>query len=62
MSSDEEKTNQQYASLRVKEENIDAMTIVTPGAFTEQAAGIAPDLDVVHQRSGLAVGVRGGQA
>ncbi|WP_246982081.1 restriction endonuclease [Halorientalis marina] len=38
---------QQYASLRLQEENVDQVTIVTTGTFSTQAEALAPDLDVL---------------
>jgi restriction system protein len=38
---------QQYASLRLQEENVDGVTIVTTGTFSNQARELAPDLDVL---------------
>jgi restriction system protein len=38
---------QQYASLRLQEENVDQVTIVTTGEFSSQAQELAPDLDVI---------------
>jgi len=38
---------QQYASLRLQEDNVDQVTIVTTGGFSRQAEDLAPDLDVV---------------
>lgn len=37
---------QQYASLRLQEDGVDTVTIVTTGAFSAQAEDMAPDLDV----------------
>ena len=37
---------QQYASLRLQEESVDQVTIVTTGEFSRQAEQLAPDLDV----------------
>jgi len=37
---------QQYASLRLQEDAVDTVTIVTTGEFSRQAADMAPDLDV----------------
>ncbi|AUV80258.1 restriction endonuclease [Salinigranum rubrum] len=38
---------QQYASLRLQEDGVDTVTIVTTGTFTEQAEDMAPDLGVI---------------
>ena len=38
---------QQYAALRLQEENVDGVTIVTTGEFSNQAEEMAPDLDVL---------------
>lgn len=38
---------QQYASLRLQEDNVDVVTIVTTGEFSRQAEELAPDLDVI---------------
>lgn len=38
---------QQYASLRIQEDGVDTVTIVTTGSFSRQAEDLAPDLDVV---------------
>lgn len=38
---------QQYASLRLQEESVDGVTIVTTGSFSRQAQDLAPDLDVL---------------
>jgi len=38
---------QQYASLRLQEDDVDTVTIVTTGGFSRQAEDMAPDLDVV---------------
>ena len=38
---------QQYASLRIQEDGVDQVTIVTTGEFTRQAEDLAPDLDVI---------------
>lgn len=38
---------QQYASLRLQEEHVDQVTIVTTGDFSAQAEEMAPDLDVI---------------
>jgi len=38
---------QQYASLRLQEENVNQVTIVTTGEFSRQAEELAPDLDVI---------------
>lgn len=38
---------QQYASLRLQEDNVDQVTIVTTGSFSNQARDLAPDLDVL---------------
>lgn len=38
---------QQYASLRLQEEGVDLVTIVTTGGFSRQAEDLAPDLDVI---------------
>jgi restriction system protein len=38
---------QQYASLRLQEESVDQVTIVTTGEFSRQAEDLAPDLDVI---------------
>ena len=38
---------QQYASLRLQEDAVDTVTIVTTGEFSRQAEDLAPDLDVV---------------
>ena len=38
---------QQYASLRLQEEDVDQVTIVTTGEFSSQAQDLAPDLDVI---------------
>ena len=37
---------QQYASLRIQEDGVDRVTIVTTGEFTRQAEDLAPDLNV----------------
>lgn len=37
---------QQYASLRLQEDGIDDVVIVTTGTFSQQAASLAPELDV----------------
>jgi len=37
---------QQYASLRLQEDAVDTVTIVTTGEFSRQAEDMAPDLDV----------------
>jgi restriction system protein len=37
---------QQYASLRLQEDAVDTVTIVTTGEFSCQAEDLAPDLDV----------------
>jgi restriction system protein len=38
---------QQYASLRIQEDGVDTVTIVTTGGFTRQAEDLAPDLNVL---------------
>ena len=38
---------QQYASLRLQENNVDGVTIVTTGTFSNQAKELAPELDVL---------------
>lgn len=38
---------QQYASLRLQEDGVDTVTIVTTGTFSRQARDLAPELDVV---------------
>jgi len=38
---------QQYASLRLQEDGVDTVTIVTTGSFSRQAEDLAPDLDVI---------------
>jgi len=38
---------QQYASLRIQEDGVDQVTIVTTGTFSRQAENLAPDLDVI---------------
>jgi restriction system protein len=38
---------QQYASLRLQEENVEQVTIVTTGGFSSQAEELAPALDVL---------------
>jgi restriction system protein len=38
---------QQYASLRLQEDGVDQVTIVTTGTFSRQAEDLAPDLDVI---------------
>lgn len=38
---------QQYASLRLQEDNVDVVTVVTTGDFSQQAAELAPELEVV---------------
>jgi restriction system protein len=38
---------QQYASLRLQEDGVDTVTIVTTGSFSRQARELAPELDVV---------------
>jgi len=38
---------QQYASLRIQEDGVDRVTIVTTGEFTRQAEDLAPELDVI---------------
>jgi restriction system protein len=38
---------QQYASLRLQEDNVQQVTIVTTGEFSRQAEELAPDLDVI---------------
>lgn len=38
---------QQYASLRLQEDGVDGVTIVTTGTFSDQAEEMAPDLDVL---------------
>jgi restriction system protein len=38
---------QQYASLRLQEENVDQVTIVTTGTFSRQARELAPELEVL---------------
>jgi len=38
---------QQYASLRLQEDGVDQVTIVTTGSFSRQAEDLAPDLDVI---------------
>lgn len=38
---------QQYASLRLQEENVKQVTIVTTGTFSRQAEDLAPDLEVI---------------
>lgn len=38
---------QQYASLRLQEEDVKQVTIVTTGTFSRQAEDLAPDLDVI---------------
>jgi len=38
---------QQYASLRLQEDNVNQVTIVTTGSFSRQARDLAPDLDVI---------------
>ena len=48
---------QQYASLRLQEDGVDTVTIVTTGGFSSQAEDMAPDLDVelIDGREFLAV-------
>jgi len=38
---------QQYASLRLQEDGVDQVTIVTTGSFSRQAEDLAPELDVI---------------
>ena len=38
---------QQYASLRLQEDSVDHVTIVTTGEFSRQAQELAPDVDVI---------------
>lgn len=38
---------QQYASLRLQEENVNQVTLVTTGTFSRQAEELAPDLEVI---------------
>lgn len=38
---------QQYASLRLQEDGVDTVTIVTTGSFSRQARELAPELDVI---------------
>jgi restriction system protein len=38
---------QQYASLRLQEDGVEQVTIVTTGSFSRQAEDLAPDLDVI---------------
>lgn len=38
---------QQYASLRLQEDHVEQVTIVTTGEFSEQAKELAPELDVL---------------
>ena len=38
---------QQYASLRLQEDNVNQVTIVTTGEFSQQAHELAPELDVI---------------
>jgi hypothetical protein len=38
---------QQYASLRIQEEGVDQVTVVTSGTFSRQASEMAPDLEVI---------------
>jgi len=38
---------QQYASLRIQEDNVNQVTIVTTGEFSQQARDLAPELDVI---------------
>jgi len=38
---------QQYASLRLQEDNVNQVTIVTTGEFSRQAEELAPELDVI---------------
>ncbi|MEZ3118196.1 restriction endonuclease [Halobaculum sp. MBLA0147] len=37
---------QQYASLRLQEDGVDDVVIVTTGTFSQQATSLAPELDV----------------
>lgn len=37
---------QQYSALRLQEDDVDTVTIVTTGSFSRQAESIAPELDV----------------
>jgi len=48
---------QQYASLRIQEDGVDRVTIVTTGEFTRQAEDLAPDLDVILIDGGDLLGV-----
>lgn len=38
---------QQYAALRLQENSVDGVTIVTTGAFSRQAEELAPEVDVL---------------
>lgn len=38
---------QQYASLRLQEDNVKQVTIVTTGSFSRQAEDLAPELEVI---------------
>ena len=38
---------QQYASLRLQEDDVNQVTIVTTGTFSTQATDMAPELDVI---------------
>jgi len=38
---------QQYASLRIQEENVNQVAIVTTGSFSSQARDLAPELQVI---------------
>jgi restriction system protein len=38
---------QQYASLRLQEDGVNQVTIVTTGTFSQQAEELAPELDVI---------------
>lgn len=48
---------QQYASLRLQEEHVDQVTIVTTGGFSNQAEELAPDLDVLLIDGGELIGM-----
>lgn len=38
---------QQYVSLRIQEDNVNQVTIVTTGEFSQQPRDLAPGLDVI---------------
>jgi len=52
---------QQYGSLYIQEENVDIVTIVTTGEFSQQAEELALDLDIILVDGNNLLGMLGGE-